>query len=150
MRALPTADGLLAAFLEAQRAADPARRAVLDATDCDLRLCIELDGEAAMTASERVVLAAERQFDAVGAVGRTLPGSALPGLLERFVRDPLYRPDAAAEARVRLEACATLVRWLARDPDRPSAVRHLRRVDEAIRMELAALQPRRRPRRVRG
>lgn len=151
MHALPTVDGLLAAFFVTYRAAAaPARRVLLDRTACDLRLCLELGGEAVMTEADRVVLAAERQFDAVGAVARTLPATALPTVLEGFVRDPLYRPAALGEARDRLDTCGALVRWLARDPESVGSVRPLRRVDEAIRMELAALQPRRRPRRVRG
>ncbi|MGN6444117.1 hypothetical protein [Amnibacterium sp.] len=154
MRALPTADLVLSAFFaDRRRGAAGVRRDRIDRAEADLRLAVELTEPETLAPDDRVLVDLERQFDPVAAVGRVLPVTALPTVLQRYLVDPLYRPRPVDEARDRLETCAALVRWLARDPDLVGRTRVLRRLDERIRIELATLQPPRgriRVRRVRG
>lgn len=155
MRALPTADPFLTEFFaDRRRGASGVRRDRIDRMEADLRLSIELTEHDALGPDEQVLLAAERQFEPLAAVARVLPLPALPGVLHRYLVDPVYRPRAADEARDRLDTAAALVRRLARDPDLLPVTRQLRRLDELIRMEAATLQPPRgrllRGRRVRG
>ncbi len=153
MRAAPTADRFLAGFADQRRAATPAQRvAALDRILCDLRLAVELEGEALLDDDGAVLLAAERQFERPGAVGRVLGTADLARVLERYAADPLYRPDDAADARLRVETCGALLRRLAAEPDLEGRARLLRRTDEAIRIEAGAIGPLRRlrPRRTRS
>ena len=153
MRALPTADRFLAGFADERRAMTPAaQHAALDRVLCDLRLAVELEGEALLDADDAVLLDAERQFERPGAVARVLGLADLARVLERYVGDPLYRPDGQAEARLRVETCGALLRRLAIEPVLDGRARLLRRADEAIRMEAGAIGPLRRlrPRRARS
>jgi hypothetical protein len=154
VRAFPTAGLFLTDFFaEARRGTAGVRRDRIARVEADLRLAVELIEQEELGEDDRVLLAAERQFDPIAAVGRVLPVTALPHVLHRYLTDPLYRPLADDEARERLDTCAALVRRLAGEPDLLPATRLLRRLDERIRMEAVTLQPRRRRirgRRVRG
>jgi hypothetical protein len=155
VRALPTAEPFLAEFFSERRhGASAAHATRLDRMQADLRLAIELaEHDGLLADDDLVLLAAERQFEPLGAVARVLPVTELPEVLLRYVADPLYRPSAIDEARDRLDTCSALVRRLAGDPELLPSTRALRRLDERVRMELATLQPVRRRfggRRVRG
>ena len=153
MRALPTADRFLAGFVDERRAMTPAaQHAALERVVCDLRLAVELEGESLLGDGDAALLHAERQFERPGAVARVLGLADLARVLERYIGDALYRPDEPAEARLRVETCAALLRRLAIAPALAGRARLLRRTDEAIRIEAGALGPLRRlrPRRARS
>jgi hypothetical protein len=146
VRALPTADRFLADFFaDRRRGASRPMQDRIDRMEADVRLAVELAEVDVLDADGLLLVDAERQFD--------LPLTLLPIVLQRYLTDPLYRPRTADEAHERLDACAALVRRLAREPDLAGATRQLRRLDERIRMETATLRaerPRLRIRRVRG
>ena len=154
MRALSTADPFLVDFFaDRRRGASGVRRDRIDRTEADLRLAIELAEEEVLGDDERVLVAAERQFEPLAAVARVLPVPALPAVLHRFLTDPVYRAGTADDGRDRQEPHALLARRLAEEPELLPSTRQLRRLDERIRMEIATLQPvrgRLRGRRVRG
>jgi hypothetical protein len=154
VRALPTADRFLADFFaDRRRGASRPMQDRIDRMEADVRLAVELAEVDVLDADGLLLVDAERQFDPIAAVARVLPLTLLPIVLQRYLTDPLYRPRTADEAHERLDACAALVRRLAREPDLAGATRQLRRLDERIRMETATLRaerPRLRIRRVRG
>lgn len=152
MRPEPTADALLAGFFTGRLAAAPlALRPAVARVDADLRLAVELEGERLLDPDEQVLLAAERQFDRLGAVARVAGPVALVRVLERYAADPLYRPRDRAAARHRADDCAALLRALAVQPALHGHARLLRRTEEAVRMEAGLTAARRlRVRRVRG
>ncbi|MFD1723068.1 hypothetical protein [Amnibacterium endophyticum] len=136
MRAVPTADGLLTGFFTGRvAAASASERSVVLRLDADLRLAVELEGERLLDDDEQVLLAAERQFDRLGAVARVAGPVALVRVLERYVGDPVYRPHDRVDARTRVDACAALLRAIAVQPTLHGRARLLRRADEAIRVE---------------
>ena len=133
------------AFFRERRAVVPADRvAAFDAVACDLRLAVEVVGEALLEPDGVVLLAAERQFHTICAVGRVLGLPDLVRVLERYATDPVYRPDDVATAKLRVEVCAALLRRLAVQQQLTGQARLLRRADEAIRIEAGALGPLRR------
>lgn len=145
VRAQPTADLFLTEFFDdRRRGATGIRRHRIDRMEADLRLAVELCGPEVMGEDDLVLLAAERQFGPIAAVGRVLGTVQLPEVLDRYLADPLYRPFAADEVRDRLDTCAALIRRLARQPELAKATRQLRRLDERVRLETATLRPLRR------
>lgn len=145
MPARATADPFLALFFVEHRAMTPAgQRSAVDGIACDLRLAVEVEGERLLDPDDEVLLAAERQFDRPGAVGRVLALPELVLVLERYVTDPVYRPASTGDAKLRVETCSALLRRLALRPELTGRARLLRRTDEAIRIEAGALGPLRR------
>lgn len=142
VRALPTADRYLSEFFaDRRRGAVEPGRVQIDRTDADLRLTIELAADRLLTEAEAVLVAAERQFEPVAPVGRVLPATSLPAVLEAYLEDGGNRPASMDENRARLDTCQALVRRLAGDPDLIESTRRLRRLDESIRLELATMRP---------
>lgn len=69
------------------------------------------DVEATLSADERALVAAERQFSMVGAVGRVLGPAALLRALPRFL-DQAWLPSDERDARTQVRMVELLVEWV--------------------------------------
>ena len=86
---VPTIDDIFDFYLHAQvEDATGIRRLRVVLVESRLRECLENDGERILTASDRVLLEAERNFEAEGAFARTMHAEDLLFVLPIFLTSP--------------------------------------------------------------
>ena len=74
----------------------------IETVERQLRACIEAEAERILVSSDLRLLAAERQFDPAGAVGRVMHADDLVFILSIFVRDP-WLPDDPVQRHRQLQ-----------------------------------------------
>jgi hypothetical protein len=93
------------------------RRRLRDAT-ADLRECIEVHGERAMSEDEARLLELERQFfDPQGAVARVAPAPVLLRVLPFYLQETRWQGADDVDRRVRMRLALRLARATARLPE---------------------------------
>ncbi|WP_251858093.1 hypothetical protein [Herbiconiux sp. L3-i23] len=89
------------------------RRERVESVAARLRRCVETESDRVATAGEKVLIAAERQFEPDGAVARALDCSALPEFLLVFVEDA-WLPVDVQDRRVQISELSALNKKMAR------------------------------------
>jgi hypothetical protein len=130
-RSLSAAESLDDFFADRRRGATGHRLAGIDHAERVLRTAVERTAELVLTDDEQVLVHAERQFGAEGAVARVMPASGLLLVLEAYLAHLEIRPSRGANRRIELDTCAALTRHLARE------LRHLDVLPATHRIELA-------------
>ena len=118
-------------FADRRRGATGHRLAGIERAERALRTAVERTAELVLTDDEQVLVHAERQFGAEGAVARVMPASGLLLVLEAYLAHLEVRPSRSATRRLELDTCAALTRHLAR------GLRHLDVLPATHRIELA-------------
>jgi hypothetical protein len=130
-RSLSASECLDDFFADRRRGATGHRLAGVDRAERVLRTTVERTAELVLTDDEQMLVHAERQFGAEGAVARVMPASGLLLVLEAYLAHLEVRPSRGAARRVELDTCAALTRHLARE------LRHLDVAPATHRIELA-------------
>ncbi|TFC48893.1 hypothetical protein E3T24_12550 [Cryobacterium sp. TmT2-59] len=105
---VPTIDDILGHVIHAERErATGVKRRRIDLVESLLRECLETDGERILVEPDRVLLAAERQFEPDGAFTRTMHAEDLLFVLPLFLTSPWLRPNHL-EQRVQLDLAEIL------------------------------------------
>ena len=130
-RSLSASECLDDFFADRRRGATGHRLAGVDRAERVLRTTVERTAELVLTDDEQVLVHAERQFGAEGAVARVMPAAGLLLVLEAYLAHLEVRPSRSAARRVELDTCAALTRHLARE------LRHLDVLPATHRIELA-------------
>lgn len=110
----PTIDDIFDSYLRAERdGASGINQLRIVLVESLLRECLENDGEKILTASDRILLEAERNFAAEGAFARTMHAEDLLFVLPLFLTSPwlLQKP---LEQRVQLDLVEKLTAFLLR------------------------------------
>jgi hypothetical protein len=130
-RSLSAAECLDEFFADRRRGATGHRIAGIERAEGVLRNAVERTAELVLTDDEQVLVHAERQFGAEGAVARVMPAHGLLLVLEAYLAHLEVRPSRGAARRIELDTCAALTRHLARE------LRHLDVLPATHRIELA-------------
>lgn len=110
----PTIDEILRPFFAAQVTGKKGRTFHrIEEVERQLRLCGESEAERVLVASDLAVLAAERQFDPDGAVGRVMHGDDLVFILAIFVQAD-WQPSDPVQRRAQLRITEQLAWYLVR------------------------------------
>ena len=83
----------------------------IDAVEQQLRDCLEAEAERILVTSDLLLLAAEREFDPVGAVARTMHADDLVFILSIFVK-PQWQPTDPIQRRTQLRLTELLTGYL--------------------------------------
>ncbi|GAA4741520.1 hypothetical protein GCM10025783_10820 [Amnibacterium soli] len=130
-RSLSASECLDDFFADRRRGATGHRLAGVDRAERVLRTTVERTAELVLTDDEQLLVHAERQFGAEGAVARVMPAAGLLLVLEAYLAHLEVRPSRTAARRIELDTCAALTRHLARE------LRHLDVLPATHRIELA-------------
>lgn len=130
-RSVSAAECLDDFFDDRRRGASGHRLAGIEHAERVLRMTVERTAELVLTDDEQLLVHAERQFDAEGAVARIMPSSGLLLVLEAYLAHLEDRPARGAMRRMELDTCAALTRHLARE------LQHLDVQSATHRIELA-------------
>ena len=118
-------------FDDRRRGASGHRLAGIERAERVLRMTVERTAELVLTDEEQLLVHAEQQFDADGAVARLMPAPGLLLVLEAYLAHLEDQPARGATRRMELDTCAALTRYLARE------LRHLNVQPATHRIELA-------------
>lgn len=130
-RSLSASECLDDFFADRRRGATGHRLAGVDRAERALRTTVERTAELVLTDDEQLLVHAERQFGAEGAVARVMPAAGLLLVLEAYLAHLEVRPSRSAARRIELDTCAALTRHLARE------LRHLDVLPATHRIEVA-------------
>ncbi|MDY7542062.1 MULTISPECIES: hypothetical protein [unclassified Cryobacterium] len=113
----PHIDEILRAFFEHELAGrrGPVTRQRITRVYQRLLECLQTEAEGILTDDDRVLLAAEREFQPVGAAARTMHANDLRVAIDRFVRKPWLDTDRQErqDVRVQLRLSRAILMFLA-------------------------------------